>query len=265
MSSNGTGYDLSVTTYSPDGRLFQIEYAQKAVENSGTVIGVACKDGVVLGVEKLIESKLMERNSNQRIFNVDYHVGIALAGWKPDTRQLVNKARKESQDYQSFYGTKIPAHVLTERVAMHVHQATMYWHLRPYGVCALISAYDEQGPQLFMVEPSGTSWGYHGCAVGKAKQAARTEIEKLKFTEMTTREAVKEVARIIHLVHDPVKDKDFELELSWVCDESKRVHQLVPKEVKEEAEQYAKEANKDDDDDDDEEDEDEELVDSGAQ
>lgn len=228
---------------------------------SSTVVGVCCKDGVVLGVEKLIESKMMERHSNQRIYNVDYHIGCALAGWKPDARQLVNKARQEAKDYQSFYGTKVPGHVLCERVSSHVHQATMYWHLRPYGVCALLAAYDDEGPHLFMVEPSGTSWGYHGCAVGKAKQAARTEVEKLKFSELTAREAVKEVARIIHQVHDPVKDKDFELELSWICDESKRIHQFVPDEIKQEAEKYAKEANKEDDDDE-EEDDDEQIVDA---
>jgi 20S proteasome subunit alpha 7 len=159
MSSIGTGYDLSVTTYSPDGRLFQIEYAGKAVENSGTAIGICCKDGVVLGVEKLVEMKMMEEGTNQRIYNVDRHVGVAIAGWKPDSRQIVNLARKECKEYQDFYGSKIPGHVLCERLSAHMHYFTMYWHLRPLGCSVLLGVYDEKGkPSLWMIEPSGKSW-----------------------------------------------------------------------------------------------------------
>jgi 20S proteasome subunit alpha 7 len=76
MASQGTGYDLSASTYSPDGRIFQVEYANKAVENAGTAIGLKCKDGVVLAVEKLVTSKLLVPGSNRRIFNVDLHAGL---------------------------------------------------------------------------------------------------------------------------------------------------------------------------------------------
>ncbi|KAK7880645.1 hypothetical protein WMY93_032723 [Mugilogobius chulae] len=76
MSSIGTGYDLSASTFSPDGRVFQVEYAMKAVENSSTAVGIRCKDGVVFGVEKLVLSKLYEQGSNKRIFNIDRHVGM---------------------------------------------------------------------------------------------------------------------------------------------------------------------------------------------
>mmetsp|Transcript_40904 Transcript_40904/g.130680 ORF Transcript_40904/g.130680 Transcript_40904/m.130680 type:complete len:82 (-) Transcript_40904:709-954(-) len=76
MSSIGTGYDLSATTFSPDGRVFQTEYATKAVDNSGTAIGVKCKDGVVLGVEKLVISKMLVEGSNRRIHTVDRHAGM---------------------------------------------------------------------------------------------------------------------------------------------------------------------------------------------
>ena len=76
MASQGTGYDLSASTYSPDGRIFQVEYANKAVENAGTAIGLKCKDGVVLAVEKLVTSRLKVPGSNRRIFNVDLHAGL---------------------------------------------------------------------------------------------------------------------------------------------------------------------------------------------
>lgn len=164
---------------------------------SRTVIGMTCKDGVVLGVEKLVETKMMEPGTNQRIFNIDRHVGMAVCGWKPDTRILVNKARKEARDYLSFYGSRIPGHVLNERVSSQVHLFTTRWSLRPFGCSVLMATYNEnESPQLFMVEPSGQSFGYHACAIGKGKQASRTELEKIKFSEMTCRQAAREIARM---------------------------------------------------------------------
>ena len=92
------------------------------------------------------------------------------------------------------------------------------------------------------VEPSGLTYNYFGCAIGKGKQAAKVEIEKLKLGEMTCKDVLKEVARIIYSVHDDVKDKDFELELSWVCEESGWVHKMVPKDLLKAAEASAKAA-----------------------
>ncbi|CAA0837389.1 Proteasome subunit alpha type-3 [Striga hermonthica] len=108
MSSIGTGYDLSVTTFSPDGRVFQIEYAAKAVDNSGTVVGIRCKDGVVMGVEKLIASKMMLPGSNRRIHSVHRHSGMAVAGLAADGRQIVARAKSEATNYESVYGEPIP-------------------------------------------------------------------------------------------------------------------------------------------------------------
>ncbi|XWS52672.1 hypothetical protein CRYUN_Cryun11dG0091000 [Craigia yunnanensis] len=100
MSSIGTGYDLSVTTFSPDGRVFQIEYAGKAVDNSGTVIGIKCKDGIVMGVEKLIASKMMLPGSNRRIHSVHRHSGMAVAGLAADGRQIVARSKSEATNYE---------------------------------------------------------------------------------------------------------------------------------------------------------------------
>jgi len=240
MTSIGTGYDLSATTYSPDGRVFQVEYAGKAVDNSGTAIALRVKDGVVFGVEKLIQNKMLVEGSGRRIATVDKHVGIAFAGLVADARQLVTRARQEARSYRSTYGDSIPAKVLAERLSMFVQQYTLYASIRPFGCAILLGAFDKRGPQLYMIEPSGVSYGYFGVAIGKGKQAAKTEIEKLRLSTLTAREAIVEVARILHSVHDPVKDKEFELELSWVCDESERVHQIVPKDLRDAAEQRAK-------------------------
>jgi len=256
MSSSGAGYDLSCTTYSPDGRVFQVEYAHKAVEKAGTAVGVRCRDGVVLGVEKLITSKMLVEGSNRRIMTVDLHAGMALTGIAADGRQLVNKARSEARSYKSFYGSAIPGKVLSERVAGFMHMHTLYWYLRPFGSTAIIASYDDEGPELYMSEPQGTSYKYYACAVGKQRNGAKTELEKIKFETVTCREAVMEIAKIIYKLHDDVKDKAFELELSWVCDESKRKHVSVPADLRESAikaavaaKERAEMADSDDDDD----------------
>lgn len=242
MTSIGTGYDLSVSTYSPDGRIFQVEYAQKAADISGTAIGLRVKDGVVLAVEKIVQSKLLVPGSNRRIQSVDLHAGIATAGLLADGRHVINRAREEAAAYNDTYRVPIPGKILADRVGQYVAAYTLYSSVRPFGISAIIGVVDRNGPGLFMVEPSGIYWGYHGCAVGKGKQVAKTEIEKLKLSEMTAAEAVKEAARIIYVVHDESKDKDFELELSWICPQSKGKHALVPPEIAEEAVRAAKES-----------------------
>jgi len=234
-TSVGTGYDLSATTYAPDGKVFQIDYAGKAVENSGTAIAVCCKDGVVFGVEKFTISKMLVEGSNRRIHAVDKHLGMATAGLIADARQLANRARREATSYKNFFHDPAPVKVLAERLAGFVQTYTLYAHIRPFGTSILLGGVDKKGPQLYMIEPSGVMYGFHGCAAGKGRQAAKTELEKLKFSELTAREAISEIARIIYAIHDEAKDKDFELELAWVCTESGNLYQQVPKDLKEAA------------------------------
>jgi len=235
-------YDLSATTFSPDGRVFQVEYAYKAVENSGTAIAVRVKDGIVFGVEKLVRSKMLVEGSNRRLHSIGTHIGFASAGFQADARQLVNRAREEAQGYLSFYGSKIPIRVLNERLSGFVQAYTLYGYVRPFGCSVLLGGIDESGPQLYMIEPSGLSWGYYGCAVGKSAAAAKTEIEKLKLNELTCEQVVVDVAKIIYALHDDVKDKEFELELSWISTQTNNKHELVPKQTKENAERLAKAA-----------------------
>ncbi|KAJ0959745.1 hypothetical protein J5N97_000580, partial [Dioscorea zingiberensis] len=152
------------------------------VDNSGTVIGIKCKDGV-----------MMLPGSNRRIHSVH----------PADGRQIVAR-------------TKFLSRNLLNAVASYVHLCTLYWWLRPFGCGIILGGYDRDGPQLYMVEPSGVSYRYFGAAIGKGRQAAKTEIEKLKLSELTCRQGVIEVAKIIYGIHDEAKDKDFELEMSWV-------------------------------------------------
>jgi 20S proteasome subunit alpha 7 len=242
MSSIGTGYDQSTTTFSPDGRVFQVEYANKAVDGSGTAIGIRCKDGVALGVEKQKLSKMMVQGSNRRVFTVDKHTGMAVSGLMADARQVVNHARKECHHFTQMYSGSMPGNVLCDRVAGMMHTYTLYWYVRPFGAAVLLASYAEDGPQLYSIEPSGLSYRFLATAVGKNKNAAKSALEKLDLTTLTCREAVVEIAKMLYAQHDPAKDKPLEIELSWVCDDTGRLHKLVPPELLAEAEAAAKAA-----------------------
>ena len=215
-----TGYDLSASQFIPDGRVFQIEYANKAVENSGTAVGIRGKDGVVFAVEKIVTSKLYEKVNNQnqaihendindvqganrRIVNIDTHVEMAAAGLVTDARQLADIARDEASTYRSDYGSPIPLSHLTQRVSSFMHAYTLYSSIRPFGATMMMGTWgEEDGAQLMMVEPSGVGYGYWGCAAGKAKSNAKIELEKIKMANMTFTDLVKEAARIIYMVRE---------------------------------------------------------------
>lgn len=155
-------------------------------------------------------SKMLVAGSNRRAFGVDSHAGMVVTGLSADGRQLVNRAREEAQNYKDSYGSKIVPSILVNRLSMYVHYFTLHSSLRPFGSVALFAVYDEdlKVPELYMVEPSGNAFRYHGCAAGKGAQAAKTELEKVlaKFSTGTgadgsrltlkARDAVKELAKM---------------------------------------------------------------------
>lgn len=288
MTSIGTGYDLANSIFSPDGRNFQVEYAVKAVENGGTSVGIRCKDGVVLAVEKVITSKLLKPGANKRIATVDRHLGVVYSGMVPDGRHFVDRARDEARAWRDTFKTPIGTAELASRMGGYLQAYTLYQSVRPFGITAIIGGFDSEhelpvdgevgsgpkvgaggrvegkkhgGPFLYMVEPSGMYWGYYGAATGKGRQAAKAELEKLDLSGgesgggLSLEEGVKEAARIIYVAHDDNKDKEFELEMTWISSAdgpTKGRHEEVPKAMREEAERLAKKALEGDEDDEDE-------------
>ncbi|KAI9859608.1 MAG: hypothetical protein M1813_006539 [Trichoglossum hirsutum] len=283
ITSIGTGYDLSNSVFSPDGRNFQVEYATKAVENGGTAIGIRCKDGVVLAVEKIITSKLLKPGTNKRIATVDKHIGVVSSGLVPDGRHFVSRARDEASSWRRFIKGPIHTSVIASRLGSYVQMYTLYSSVRPFGVTTIIGGWDSEdelpvdgqvgsgpkigaggkdeslrsgGPGLYMIEPSGLYWGYYGAATGKGRQAAKGELEKLNLQNGTLSllDGVKEAARIIYVAHDDSKDKDFELEMTWISGKdgpTQGRHEEVPAKLREEAEKAAKKALEQDDEEDD--------------
>ncbi|XP_034476478.1 proteasome subunit alpha type-3 [Drosophila innubila] len=229
MSTIGTGYDLSASQFSPDGRVFQIDYASKAVEKSGTVIGIRGKDCVVLAVEKIITDQLYEPDAASRIFTIEKNIGMAIAGLMADGNFVADIARQEAANFRQQFERTIPLKHLCDRVAGYIHAYTLYSAVRPFGLSVIFASWDEaDGPQLYKIEPSGTSFGYYACASGKAKQQAKTEMEKFKFADMSTDELVRSGGKIVYQVHDELKDKDFRYEMGIVGKETNGIHLINP-------------------------------------
>jgi 20S proteasome subunit alpha 7 len=256
MASSGSGYDLSASTFSPDGRIFQVEYASKAVENAGLVIGIKASDGVVLGVSKPVMHKMIvaSTGSYKRIHNVATHAGIASTGFLPDARVLVSRAIDEAVDYYNQFGIKVPPKVLADRLGYYVHYFTLHGALRPFGASCLMGAYDEdtKNCELYMVEPNGAAYSYFGVATGKGRQAAKTELEKLNLHKepCSSADAVKHIAKILTMLHQENKDnegKALEVEISWICEETGWKHAGVPKDTIAAAVTWAKEQMEEDD------------------
>lgn len=258
MASSGSGYDLGATTFSPDGRIFQIEYAQKACDTSGTSLGLHCSDGIVVCVEKVQQSKMLVEGQGRRVHATGKGSGVALTGFLSDGRQVVERARSEAASYIDTYGMELPPHLLADRVGQYIHYFTLHGALRPFGTVGIIAAYDDKmkEPSLYMVEPSGNQFKYYGCAAGKGRQGAKTEIEKLDLSSVTCEEGVKICARIVHTLFEEGKDKPFELEMGWLSEGTGWEFQAVPADVVKAAEAKAKaeieEAEMEDDEDDDE-------------
>ena len=162
-----------ITIFSPDGRLYQVEYAREAVKRGTASIGIRTPDGVVLAVDKRIRSPLMERTSVEKIHKADDHVGIASAGHVADARQLIDFARRQAQVNQLRYGEPIGVETLTKAVTDHIQQYTQVGGARPFGVALIIGGIEDGEPRLYETDPSGTPYEWQALAVG----ADRGEIE----------------------------------------------------------------------------------------
>lgn len=203
MAGMGAGYDLSVSTFSPDGRVFQVEYAAKAVDNGGTTMAVICKDGIIFAAEKFLLNIMAVPGTAPRIFAVDHHATIAIAGFIADGREIVARARLEASEYRRVYDEPIPGKVLSERLALFVHAYTLAWSERPFGAAILLGVCEKDGceenqtiptVELYSLDTAGVCYKYYGTALGKGRQSAKTEIEKLDRSNLTCEECLVQVS-----------------------------------------------------------------------
>jgi proteasome alpha subunit len=178
MMERSLAYDRAITIFSPEGRLYQVEYALEAVRRGKTAVGIKAANGVVIGVHKEATSPLMDLEQIQKIYVIEKHIGCAIAGLHADARILVDFARVQSQINQITYGEPIDVEVLTKKVCDLKQQYTQVGGIRPFGVSLLVVGADRQGPQVFTTDPSGSYWSWRATAIGFNSDAARDYLEK---------------------------------------------------------------------------------------
>jgi proteasome alpha subunit len=171
-------YDRGITIFSPDGRLYQVEYAREAVKRGTASIGVRTQDGVVIAVDKRIRSPLMERDSVEKIHKADDHIGIASAGHVADARQLIDFARRRAQVNELRYGEPIAVETLTKEVTDYIQQYTQVGGARPFGVALIIAGIADGEPRLYETDPSGTPYEWKALAVGADRGDIREYLEE---------------------------------------------------------------------------------------
>ena len=171
------GYDMTPTMYSPDGRIYQVEYAIETVKRGTLAIGVRGRDGVVMAVEERPRS-LQAGEATQKIFQVDNHIGVAAAGYIPDARVQVDNARSFSAGNRLYYDESVEVATVAKYLADQCHQFTQYSGVRPYGVALIIAGVDQKGGALYVTDPSGTFVPYSAVAIGSGSEEANAFLEK---------------------------------------------------------------------------------------
>jgi proteasome alpha subunit len=171
------GYDMTPTMYSPDGRIYQVEYAIETVRRGTIAVGIKCKDGIIIAVEER-PRKLQISDTAQKIFQIDDHVGVAAAGYIPDARSQVDNARFFSQSNKMIYDEPVEVETIAKHLADQCQQYTQYAGVRPYGVALILGGVVNNTPQLYLTDPSGTYISYDAIAIGSGSDQVTDFLEK---------------------------------------------------------------------------------------
>ena len=178
------GYDMTPTMYSPDGRIYQVEYAIETVKRGSLALGMKCKEGIIIAVEEKPRT-LQANDITQKIFKIDSHIGVAAAGYIPDARIQIENARMFSQGSRLTYDEYVDVEVISKHLADQCHQYTQYSGVRPYGVALIIAGIDQNGNSIYVTDPSGTYIQYKAVAIGSGADDVTDFLEKNYTDEMT--------------------------------------------------------------------------------
>jgi len=201
------GYDRAITVFSPDGRLYQVEYAIETVKRGTIALGIKTKYGIIFAADEK-PRKFQVVEESQKLFKVDQHIGIAAAGYIPDARGQVTDARFFSQSSKIVYDESVSVETVTKHIADQCQQYTQYAGARPIGVALIIGGIDENGNSLFLTDPSGTYIPYNAVAIGADSDRVTEFLIKHYKPEMTLEESKMLAISSINMVSDDAKGSE---------------------------------------------------------
>ncbi|HEV8290232.1 MAG TPA: archaeal proteasome endopeptidase complex subunit alpha [Candidatus Norongarragalinales archaeon] len=222
-------YDRALTVFSPDGRLFQVEYAREAVRVGSTSVGITGKDSVALVGVKRLTSGLVVPESHEKVFVIDNHVAASFAGLAADARKLTDVARVEAQKHRLTYNEEMPVEMLSKKVGEHLQFYTQYGGVRPYGVSLLIGGVDDK-PHLFETDPFGLTIEYYATAIGAGKKAVEDFLEKEYKQGLKTEDAIKLGFRALKKVSEEKLTPE-NVDVAVITKDPKRVHMMTREEI----------------------------------
>lgn len=230
------GYDRATTMFSPDGRLYQVEYAIETVRRGTLALGIKAKDGVLLAVEEKAR-KLQSTALTQKIFQIDDHIGVAAAGYIPDARIQVDHARFAAQSNRLVYDEAIDVEGIAKGLADLAQQFTQYAGVRPFGVALIIAGVDKNGNNIYFTDPSGTYIGFDAVAIGGGHDQVTEFLEKYYSKDVTLEDACVLAAQSIYLVSED-KAGSKHIKIAVIDSKDRRMRKLEEDEI----EKYAAKA-----------------------
>ena len=212
LQQQNAGYDRASTVFSPDGRLFQVEYAREAVKRGTTSLGVKSKEGIVLLVDKKNTSKLIETKSIEKIYQIDEYIGAATSGLVADARALIERARVEAQINRLTYDEAISAEGLAKKICELKQLYTQNGGARPFGVSLIIGGVSKKGCRLFETDPSGALVEYKAAAIGQGRKETMKYFEENYTDDITLEDAINLSLDAIYSANDgDIKDSSIEI------------------------------------------------------
>lgn len=229
--SRGREYDEAITIFSPEGRIYQVEYALELVKRGAPVAGVVTKEGVVLAAVEVLRSSLEDPRFSKKIYELDDHVATAISGNSPDARVLVREARLVCQGHRLTYDEPIGIESLTSSLGDLLQQYTQNAGVRPFGVSMIISGIDVTGCRMLSIDPSGSYRGYKATALGMNNEKARELLEKEYKQDMKLDEAIRLSVETIRTAYQN-ELKAENINISVITAASKAFKKLEDEEIK---------------------------------
>jgi proteasome alpha subunit len=195
-------YDRAITIFSPEGRLYQVEYALELVKRGAPIVGVACKDGVVIAANETPESDLEDPEYFRKIYQLDDHLASAISGLSSDARVLIGQARVYCQSNKLLYDEPIDAEILARRLGDISQAYTQHAGVRPFGVTMILAAVDATGPRVLTTDPSGAYRGFKAVAVGRKNDEANKLLEEKYSDDVDLEGAIKLAIEAIKIASD---------------------------------------------------------------